>query len=141
MIAVWARHGFPMCRQCGQEASRSQAQNVTRVNRPLKTLERKLSNRLDLYPGLGLGEDPRRDQDLAIACLAAKARREIGDRTDRSIVETALEPYRAYRRIAACDANTEPQHVAMLLPALDETDHGLAHAQRHAYGLQFVVFD
>ena len=76
--------------------------------------------------------DGAANQDLPVCRFAAQAGSEVGHRPDCRVLEAALEPNTAQRRVAECDADTEPELVAGSPPVAGQALDPLAQEDCHA---------
>src|SRR5207248_545523 len=84
-----------------------QSPNVERRDRPVQSFQCQLAGGFDLGEGLDRALNLAVHQDLSVARLATQPSRKIHDGADRRVVEPALEPDRAQRRVALGNANPE----------------------------------
>ena len=80
-----------------------------------------------------------RDEDLPRLRHRAQAGGEVDDGADRRVLDAALEPDAAERRVALGDADTEGEIVAVARPRLGEVADPRAHRDGHADGPQAGV--
>src|SRR3954447_12143472 len=85
----------------------AEVDDVECLYRPRKALQRQLSDCLAFDCLLDRYVDACADQDLASRRLVGQASREVGDASDRCIVEKPLGPDRAEGRVAEGDSDPD----------------------------------
>src|SRR5436190_24382997 len=76
------------------------------------------------------------NEDLAITCLSAKARRQIDHGPNCSIVKSSFEPDPTERGVTLSNADAKSKLMSMLVPFGGETHNVIAHFNGHAHGAQ-----
>src|SRR5258708_36960180 len=88
-----------------------------------------LRQRFDLRAHFGV------DQDLAVVRMVKEAGGEIGERSRRGILQTALESDAAERGKAMGDPDPEAKSVTTRAPACGEFCNAVAQRERHLHGV------
>src|SRR3954447_3630744 len=103
------------------------------LNRSLKTFERQFARGIGYVPRLDRCLHFGVDKNFAVLGIAAQARCQIDHRTDRGIVEAALESDPAKRGVAVGNADAKSKLVTVFAPANAELAYPLAHLQSQAH--------
>src|SRR6516165_11835996 len=109
----------------------SNLKHIVRRYRPMQTLECQFTHGLRRHPPIEGCAHLAIDQDLAVARLGAKTRREINHGPDRTVLRAALETDGAERCKSMCDAGSKTEFVALASPLARQFRQTTSHRDRH----------
>src|SRR5262249_4957880 len=110
------------------------AHNIVGPDRTMKALEDQLAGSLGLDRLLNGCLNLAIDQDLPVMSVGTEPGSEVDHCSDRSVVETALEPDPAKGRVTMRDSHPEPELVTCPSPFPGEFSNLVAHVHPHFDG-------